>query len=573
MIGKGATRVCCPFANLCGNEGKFCMKSSTTTISGVLFLMLSLWSLLGFVSVVGAEEKAVDQAPGRTMAQQAIKTAAQWNTTDHTKHEVLKQTFTSGPQVTAACVSCHSEAEAQFHQTIHWTWEAGKNERGVQMGKAAYSLNNFCISANNGQDKGCLSCHPGWGNKTEATNCLVCHGAKEINWDESFEDFNVFQEESEQDPDMKELANEIQSEIQLAVQSVTLPTRKNCGSCHFYGGGGDGVKHGDLDSSMTKPNKALDVHMGTDGQNFDCVRCHTTSQHNISGRMYTTPAYKHRKSLIEDDLTSKITCESCHSSTPHKSGSKANDHTDKVACQSCHIPTFARVNPTKMSWDWSTSGKTKDGKPYKTKGAYGKEDYLSIKGTMKWEKNLKPEYFWFNGSIESLTAVDVIDPSGVVALSHPMGDRDDENSRIFPFKVHHGVQPYDKVNKTLLTPLLSGPNGYWAHLDWQKGLSLGSEALGLPFSGEFDFVKTTYVYPTTHMVAPKENVVGCTECHVRKDSRVANLAGFYMPGRDHWGVLDALGWVMVLGALIGVIFHGLGRIFTRGNGRNKGGGA
>ena len=272
-------------------------------------------------------------------------------------------------------------------------------------------------------------------------------------------------------------------------------------------------------------------------------------------------------------MTSKITCESCHSSTPHKSGSKANDHTDKVACQSCHIPTFARVNPTKMSWDWSTSGKTKDGKPYKTKGAYGKEDYLSIKGTMKWEKNLKPEYFWFNGSIESLTAVDVIDPSGVVALSHPMGDREDENSRIFPFKVHRGVQPYDKVNKTLLTPLLSGPNGYWTHLDWQKGLSLGSEALGLPFSGEFDFVKTTYVYPTTHMVAPKENVVGCTECHVRKDSRVANLAGFYMPGRDHWGVLDALGWVMVLGALIGVIFHGLGRIFTRGNGRNKGGGA
>ena len=27
------------------------------------------------------------------------------------------------------------------------------------------------------------------------------------------------------------------------------------------------------------------------------------------------------------------------------------DHTDKVACQSCHIPEFARVNPTKVSWD------------------------------------------------------------------------------------------------------------------------------------------------------------------------------------------------------------------------------
>ena len=544
------------------------MKLSSAVFAVTFVLALTAWFILGPLS----SSMAAEQAPGRTMAQQATKDAELWITTDHSKHEVLQQTFTSGPQVTRACVSCHSEAETQFHKTIHWTWKAGENEKGVQMGKAAYSLNNFCISANKDQDKGCYSCHPGWGSKTEATNCLVCHGKKEIKWEESFEDYNAFLEESEEDPDLKELADEIQSEIQAAVQAVTRPTRQNCGSCHFYGGGGDGVKHGDLDSSMTNPNKALDVHMGLDGQNFDCVRCHTTELHNISGRIYTAPAYTHRKSLIEDDLTSKITCESCHSSTPHQPGSKANDHTDKVACQSCHIPTFARVNPTKMSWDWSTSGKTKDGKPYKNMGAYGKHDYLTIKGSMKWEKNLTPEYFWFNGSIQSLTAADTIDPSGTVALSYPLGDMHDKNSRIFPFKVHRGVQPYDKINKTLLTPLLSGPNGYWKHLDWQKGLALGAKSLDLPFSGEFDFVKTTYVYPTTHMVAPKDNVVACTECHIRGESRMANLAGFYMPGRDHWALLDGLGWIMVLGALAGVTLHGLGRIFTKkGNGGKKGG--
>jgi len=542
------------------------MRLSKMSSSRIVLSLIVLGVCMSLVSTT----LAADQAPGRTMAQQAIKERAVWNTTDHSKHEALKQVFNSGPQITKACISCHSEAETQFHKTIHWTWKAGENEKGVQMGKAAYSLNNFCISANMDQDKGCLSCHPGWGKKKEATNCLVCHGMKQINWEESLEDYNAFMADAEEDPDLKEMADEIQGEIQLAVQSVGRPTRQNCGSCHFYGGGGDGVKHGDLDSSMTKPNKALDVHMGLDGQNFDCVRCHTTTQHNISGRIYTVPAYTHRKSLIEDDLTSKITCESCHSSTPHKSGSKANDHTDKVACQSCHIPTFARVNPTKMSWDWSTSGKKKDGKKYKNKGAYGKHDYLTIKGSMKWEKNLTPDYFWFNGSIMSLTAADTIDPSGPVALSYPLGSRDDANSRIFPFKVHRGNQPYDKVNKTLLTPLLSGPSGYWEHLDWQKGLALGSETLGMPFSGEFGFVETTYVYPTTHMVAPKDNVVGCTECHIREDGRMANLAGFYMPGRDHFGMLDALGWVMVLGALIGVVVHGLGRIFTtRGSGGNR----
>lgn len=524
--------------------------------------MISVLSVLLNVLPAEASPKTSDQAPGRTMAQQATKSKKLWITADHSKLQTLKKPFKSGPEITQACLSCHSEAASQFHQTIHWTWLATKNEQGTQMGKAGYSLNNFCISTNKMEDKGCLSCHPGWGKKTEAVNCLVCHGQKELNWEEAFEDLNAFLGET--DADSKELAREIQSEIQAAVQAVVRPTRKNCGSCHFYGGGGDGVKHGDLDTSLAKPNKSLDVHMGIDSQNFDCVRCHTTTLHNIAGRIYTAPAYTHRKSLIEDDLTQKITCESCHSSTPHKAGSKANDHIDKVACQSCHIPMFARVNPTKMSWDWSKAGKTKKGKPYKTKGPYGKHDYLSIKGEMKWEKNVKPEYFWFNGSIKSLTAADMIDPGKTVPLGHPVGKPSDKNARIFPFKVHRGIQPYDKVNKTLLNPMLSGPHGYWQTLDWQKALSKGSEALGLPFSGEFDFVETTYVFPITHMVAPKENVVGCTECHVGENSRLANLAGIYMPGRDGAGLIDAFGWIMVLGTVFGVSLHGLARIFTNG---------
>jgi octaheme c-type cytochrome (tetrathionate reductase family) len=304
--------------------------------------------------------------------------------------------------------------------------------------------------------------------------------------------------------------------------------------------------------------------MGSDGRNFQCTRCHTTTLHNIAGRVYTRPAATDRKSLIEDDLTTKITCESCHSSTPHKSESKANDHTDKVACQSCHIPEFARVNPTKMSWDWSQAGKTKDGKPYKTKDEFGKDSYLSIKGQMQWAKNVQPEYFWYNGSISSVTAKDPIDPGQVVPVSHPMGSRDDENSRIFPFKVHRGKQPYDKVHKTLLAPMLSGPDGYWDTLDWTRALTVGNATLGIPFSGEFDFVETTYVFPITHMVAPKENVVACNECHTRNDSRLASLAGFYMPGRDHFSLLDSLGWILVLGHLLGVAIHGLTRVFTNG---------
>jgi hypothetical protein len=127
------------------------------------------------------------------------------------------------------------------------------------------------------------------------------------------------------------------------------------------------------------------------------------------------------------------------------------------------------------------------------------------------------------------------------------------------------VQPYDKVHKTLLAPLLSGPNGYWKTLDWNRAISKGQIALGLPFSGEFDFVETTYVFPTTHMVAPKDQVVNCGECHVRKEGRIANLTGFYMPGRNYNRWINILGWVAVLGALLGISIHGMGRVFTNGN--------
>ena len=64
----------------------------------------------------------------------------------------------------------------------------------------------------------------------------------------------------------------------LAVaQSVGTPTRENCGGCHFDGGGGNGVKHGDLDESLIFPPESVDVHMG--GNDFQCVDCHQTEDH------------------------------------------------------------------------------------------------------------------------------------------------------------------------------------------------------------------------------------------------------------------------------------------------------
>jgi octaheme c-type cytochrome (tetrathionate reductase family) len=425
----------------------------------------------------------------------------------------------------------------------------------------------------------CTSCHAGYGWKdkdfdfTDQTkvDCLVCH--------EQTGTYKKFPSGAG-NPATKPTVFKgnkkkyLPPEWNRVAQSVSRPSRKNCGTCHFFGGGGDGVKHGDLDSSLFKPNKQLDVHMGTDGQNFDCTRCHSTTLHNVAGRVYTTPASEHRKSLVEDDLANKITCESCHTDRPHKDHAKMNDHTDKVACQTCHIPEFARVNPTKMSWDWSAAGKKKDGKPYAQKGPLGKSVYDTKKGTFVWEKNVQPQYFWFNGAMEHMTVKDTIDPSQTVALNRPLGSRQDPKSRIFPFKVHVGVQPYDKINKNMVIPQLF-PKGkddttaYWKKYDWNKAIEFGMTYAGLDYSGEFDFVNTSYVFPITHMVAPRENVVACSECHAKEDGRLANLAGFYMPGRDKAAIIDTLGWLLILGSLIGVVIHGIGRIVANGKSRGE----
>ena len=46
------------------------------------------------------------------------------STADHSKFKELEGPFKSGPEVTKACLSCHTEASHQVMKSIHWTWEA-----------------------------------------------------------------------------------------------------------------------------------------------------------------------------------------------------------------------------------------------------------------------------------------------------------------------------------------------------------------------------------------------------------------------------------------------------------------
>lgn len=376
-------------------------------------------------------------------------------------------------------------------------------------------------------------------------------------------------------------------------QSVGRPNRTNCGACHFYGGGGNAVKHGALDKSLLKPDKTIDVHMGTDGGNMVCVDCHVADKHNIKGQLYS----------VSVENKDRLSCERCHTRRPHtqklfveKFTDRTYDifmnklyeskepqdsfihrvldkHIDRIACQTCHIKFYSTKFKTKVWWDWSKAGQKVPGVgPKIVKDKDGDVIYDGMKGEFKLVRNATPGYFWFNGSVGHILEGDKIDPQKTpVIINKISGECGEEGAKIWPFKVMEGKQLYDPVNKTFIIPKLFGPPGsgaYWADWDWGKSSAAGMKAAGVPYSGKHDWIETKMYWPLTHLILEKKDALKCNDCHTR-DSRLSGLEACWIPGRDRSFVLDILGIVLVLGCIAGVSVHGIMRAGS--SKKNKGG--
>ena len=433
----------------------------------------------------------------------------------HVDHrDIVTGEFKTGQDVTRACLECHEDAAAQLMKTTHWTWESKAfdvpwRDTPVTIGKIN-QINNFCISAQ-GNQKSCMSCHAGYDwkegesydySKSENVDCLACHA-----------DMGTYGKGSYGNP-----AENV--DLLAAAQSVRVPTRENCGKCHFDGGGGNGVKHGDLDESLYFPSVNNDVHMG--GKlNMQCTDCHWTNDHQILGRM------------LADNYTidpkEQVSCEQCHVDQQHKD-ERINTHLSAVACQTCHIPALALEDPTKIFWDWSKAG------------LEGRKDdhftYLKIKGEFVYDKNFAPTYLWFNGNNEYRYLLgDPLGKDGITYINKPAGSIGDQTAKIFPFKLHVAKQPYDVKNNYLLAPITAGENGYWTTFDWNSAFKLAEERMALPYSGQYSFTETYMYWPTTHMVQPSENALGCDSCH-GENTRLDWEALGYPGDPVEWGGRD-----------------------------------
>ncbi len=435
-----------------------------------------------------------------TLPAAAMKTIAE--------HQDLKGPFKDGSAVTTACLDCHEDAAHDFMKTSHWTWEPMQDVIGkgkVPLGKKN-TVNNFCIAVDSNWPR-CTSCHAGYGWKdatfdfTDATkvDCLVCHDQTG-----KYRKFPTGAGDPVYTP--TEWQGKIWEPVDLAsiARAVGKPMRANCGACHFSGGGGNNVKHGDMEMALLKPSRDLDVHMSPEGGDFSCQECHTTTNHDIQGNaMFASPSgYNH------------LECTACHADDVHAKRI-LNWHGKSIACQTCHIPTFARSNPTKMWWDWSTAG----GKQQPGTDEYGMPDFDKKKGSFKWGKDVVPSYKWYDGVSAQYLLGDVISPDAVTHLNNPQGSRGDPQSKIYPFKVMRAKQPYDKNRKVIVVPKLFGKTGYWKSFDWNDAIRQGMESVGQQYSGEYGFAETEAWWKLNHMVAPKAMALKCNDCH-GKDARM-----------------------------------------------------
>jgi octaheme c-type cytochrome (tetrathionate reductase family) len=429
---------------------------------------------------------------------------------DHT--DMVKGPFTKGSDVTKVCLECHDKEASDFIKSSHWKMKGTPNHvKGMEKSTKEYGKDNmtnaFCTTVSGGENglarEFCFKCHAGYGwtrndnfdvNDKTRIDCLVCHALKG----------NYSRGKVGADVDTEAMAKGNMN-LELAAQSVGMPNRRTCGTCHFNAGGGDAVKAAGLDSSFEKPTGEHDVHMGTKesgGQDFACHTCHVAKDHRIAGASSMMAHYEAR-----------VNCEDCHKGdkAPHKkskNGVILNSHLSAIACQTCHIPAFARAQATKMSWHWSDVGKD-----IKAEEQFDRETFDKKKGTFTFAQEVTPVYAWYNGKVERYMLGDKIkDPSKPVIMARPAGSILDKKAKIYPYKYYTGTQPMDSKYRYLSAFQQYG--ALWVDYNWEKALQGGAKGSGLPYSGKYQFVKTVSYLSVAHEVAPKEQALQCGECHM-----------------------------------------------------------
>jgi len=428
-----------------------------------------------------------------------------------TFHQIMFERIIHAPYTPGICLRCHKDA-VDFLDTAHWKWEGPvygiAGMEGQIHGKRDL-IDNFFIAVPS-NEAGCAQCHPGYGwvdNSFDFSNpanidCLVCHE-------------NSGQYHKDQDGGYPTS----DTDVERVAWTVGIPTRAGCGNCHFYAGGADNAKHGDLSTALIDPTFDIDVHMSPDGPDLACQNCHYGSQHKMAGvtQLHTNEG--------------EVSCRGCHASVPLHNREILNRHLNRVACQSCHIPRYAKVVPTLVAWYWDEAGQDRTDIPTQE----GRPTYQKEKGRLVWATNLRPQLMWYNGTWQRVV-VGINDQftTTPVVLARPLGSLDDPQAKLYPFKKVVGRQPADKINHRLLVPHLfghaAGDNPFVEKFDWGAALREGAAYAGQEYSGQYEFVDTVMYLSLNHEISPQRQARQCDDCHGVLDFRALGYDGDPMFG-------------------------------------------
>ena len=402
------------------------------------------------------------------------------------------------------CQSCHLDETKEMHASVHYQWRGPTpHVQNMDEGGKLGGINDFCGYPdinfigqmtnldNETVDGGCATCHTGLGAKPAAEaseaqleniDCLVCHS-------------DAYQRKVERTDvgfAFVPAPEKMTVELLEAITDVHLPTDESCVGCHAFAGGGHNNKRGDIElAHLDPPSKSFDVHMasaGKGGAGLRCLDCHITQEHRIAGR---------GSDLRPTDLDLPVRCTNCHADQPHDEG-EIDKHTARVDCTSCHIPAFARIQSTDMLRDFRSAEIDEAKRLYEP--------------TITREANVIPEYRFFNGTslfYEYDTPVNVGE-DGRVVMSQPLGDINDSNAKIFPFKHHVAVQAYDNSTGKLI-PAKMGV--LFQTGDTDAAIRQGAAAVGWPLADGYNFVQTERFMGIFHEVAPEDDALECNDCH------------------------------------------------------------
>ena len=407
---------------------------------------------------------------------------------------------------TRTCIKCHRDEAENFFHSQHYQWQGATpdlvNTDGERFGKLSM-VNDFCTNPSGPQwigevksadgkvlAKGCSKCHAGLGKvpgkevtkkELENIDCLMCHASGYRRDLYATEDGGW---------EWKPILWKNQEGMNSVARRISQPTRTMCLRCHAASGGGPNFKRGDIEYTLKDPPREFDVHMSADGHDMDCVACHAGDKHRVRGRGSDLAA--------TDSPDNPLSCSGeCHSETPHEVAA-IDSHTDRVYCTTCHVPTFAKDEPTDMRRDWSDIHFSEE---------KGKYTYA-----VDLQQNVVPEYAWFNGASFSQVPGKPVthDDEGNVIISLPDGSRDDPDARIHAFKVHAGRLPI-LDDKQWLVPIAT--EEFYAHGDIDRAVREAAHLFYGLDDIQYSWSDTIRYMGIFHEVTPKEDALGCLDCH------------------------------------------------------------